>query len=73
VYTASFENLAYAQSLKAFGYAGGVGEYSYDAPRGNLTGDPWYTDGYRLVLWLSSEPIAVDDLEVLQWRRPRDD
>jgi hypothetical protein len=64
------ENLAYAQSLKAFGYAGGVGEYAYDEPRGNLTGDPWFTDGYRLVLWLSSQPIAVDELETLNWRKP---
>ena len=64
------ENLTYAQSLKAFGYAGGVGEYTREEPRGNLTGDPWFTDGYRLVLWLSSEPIAVDDLEPLGWRKP---
>ena len=67
------ENLAYAQSLKAFGYAGGVGEVPRDEPRGNLTGDPWFTDGYRLVLWLSSEPVAIDELEVLDWRRPHAD
>ena len=67
------ENLAYAQSLKAFGYAGGVGEYTYESPRGNLTGDPWFTDGYRLVLWLSSQPVAVDDIEVLGWRQPHRD
>lgn len=64
------ENLAYAQSLKAYGYAGGVGEVSQAEPRGNLTGDPWFTDGYRLVLWVSSRPIAVSDLQVLDWRRP---
>lgn len=66
------ENLAYAQSLKAFGYAGGVGEVSQDDPRGNLTGDPWFTDGLRLVLWLSSEPVAISELETLNWRRPED-
>ncbi len=67
------ENLAYAQSLKAFAYAGGVGEYDYESPRGNLTGDPWFTDGYRLVLWLSSQPVAIDDLEYINWRRPHGD
>jgi hypothetical protein len=67
------ENLAYAGSLKAFGYAGGVGKVSRDEPRGNLTGDPWFTDGLRLVLWLSSEPTAIDDLEVLDWRRSGED
>jgi hypothetical protein len=63
------ENLAYAQALKAVGYAGGVGAVSRDAPRGNLTGDPWFTDGLRLVLWLSSEPVAIDDLQFFDWRR----
>lgn len=64
------ENLAYAQSLKKFGYVGGVGEVTPDQPRGNLTGDPWFTDGYRLVLWLSSKPVTLSDLEVLDWRSP---
>lgn len=64
------ENLAYAQSLKAVGYARGVGEVPQDSPRGNLTGDPWFTDGLRLVLWLSSEPTTFDQIESLDWRRP---
>ncbi len=63
------ENLAYAQSLKAVGYAGGVGEVPQDNPRGNLTGDPWFTDGLRLVLWLTSEPTAIDQVETLEWRQ----
>ena len=66
------ENLAYAQSLKAVGYVGGVGAVPKDQPRGNLTGDPWFTDGYRLVLWVSSRPTPISDLEFLQWRQPRD-
>ena len=39
-------------------------------PRGNLTGDPWFTDGYRLVLWVTSEPTPISDLEALPWRNP---
>jgi hypothetical protein len=64
------ENLAYAQSLKAFGYVGGVGEVPIEQPRGNLTGDPWFTDGYRLVLWVTSRPVPLSDLQPLDWRRP---
>jgi len=64
------EDLAYAQSLKAFGYVGGVGEVSMDEPRGNLTGDPWFTDGYRVVLWISSEPVPISDVELMNWRIP---
>ena len=50
------EDLAYSQSLKAFGYVPGVGEAPFDEPRGNLTGDPYFTDGLRIVLFHSSEP-----------------
>jgi hypothetical protein len=64
------ENLAYAQSLKAFGYVGGVGRVPREVPRGNLTGDPWFTDGYRLVLWVSSEPVPISDIGLLDWRHP---
>ena len=66
------ENLAYAQSLKKFGYVGGVGEVAVDQPRGNLTGDPWFTDGYRLVLWVSSQPVPISDMELLHLRNPHE-
>ncbi len=59
------EDLAYAQSLAAFGYVGGVGLASYDQPRGNLTGDPYFTDGLRIVLFVSTEPIAIDEIDYL--------
>ena len=64
------ENLAYSQALEKFGYVGGVGEVSYDNPKGNLTGDPWFSDGYRLVLWVTSKPAAIDDLHFVDWRIP---
>jgi hypothetical protein len=64
------ENLAYAQSLEKYGYVGGVGEVPIDQPKGNLTGDPWFTDGYRLVLWVTAEPRAIDDMLNLNWRNP---
>ena len=64
------ENLVYSQALEKFGYVGGVGEVTFDNPKGNLTGDPWFSDGYRLVLWVTSEPVAVDDLKFVEWRRP---
>ena len=44
------ENLVYSQALQQFAYVRGVGEAPMDQPRGNLTGDPYFTDGYRLVL-----------------------
>lgn len=66
------ENLAYSQALKKFAYVEGVGEATMDQPRGNLTGDPYFTDGYRLVLWVSSRPVDWGELEVEYWRVPPD-
>ena len=59
------EDLAYAQALTKFGYVGGVGPAAYDQPRGNLTGDPYFTDGRRLVMWITGEQSAIDEIEVL--------
>ena len=39
-------------------------------PRHNLTGDPYLADGYRLVLWVSSEPIGFEDVEFIEWEIP---
>lgn len=64
------ENLAYSQALEKFAYVGGVGEVSFENPQGNLTGDPWFSDGYRVVLWVTSQPVAVDELQFVNWRMP---
>jgi hypothetical protein len=47
----------------------GVGEVSADAPRYNYTLDPYWTDGFRAVLFVSEEPIALDEIELLGWER----
>lgn len=59
------EDLAYAQSVKAFGYVTGVGAAAYEEPRANLTGDPYFTDGLRIVLFVSSEPVDISEIEVV--------
>ncbi|WP_235898590.1 LssY C-terminal domain-containing protein [Parahaliea maris] len=64
------ENLAYAQAVKRFGYVEGVGRADYGEPRGNLTGDPYFTDGRRILLWLSREQTAIDNIDVLGFLRP---
>jgi len=61
------ENLAYNQVLAKFAYVGGVGETPIDQPRANLTGDPWFTDGQRVVLWIASELTSLDDIEYVDW------
>jgi len=61
------ENLAYSQALSKYGYVEGVGAASIKEPRGNLTGDPYFTDGHRVVLWISSQPTDISDIEILEW------
>jgi hypothetical protein len=48
------EDLAAAGRVKAAGYVGGVGPCTPDAPRCNLTGDPFFTDGKRAVILLAA-------------------
>jgi hypothetical protein len=64
------EDLAYSQSLAKFAYVGGVGQAPMDEPRGNLTGDPYFTDGYRLVLWVASKPVDIANIEEEDWDIP---
>jgi hypothetical protein len=59
------EDLAYSQELKALGYVGGVGPAPHSEPRVNLTGDSYFTDGRRIVMWLSSEPTAIDEIQLI--------
>jgi hypothetical protein len=64
------ENLAYSQAVRKIAYVKGVGEAPIDKPRGNLTGDPYFTDGYRLVMWVTSQPVDLADIKIENWRIP---
>ena len=64
------QDLWYSQGLNAFGYVDGVGAAPYSEPRGNLTGDPYFTDGHRVVLWVASQPVAFTDVEWIDWEVP---
>ncbi|MBT8442973.1 MAG: LssY C-terminal domain-containing protein, partial [Gammaproteobacteria bacterium] len=61
------EDLAIAESLGEVGLVGGVGTVTRDEPKENLLGSPWWTDGSRAVLWLSSGPVALEELEFIDW------
>ena len=65
--TALTEDMAYSQNLVAIGLAGGVGAAPADAPRRNLTRDPYYTDGFRTVLIFDVQPRSLADIEFLPW------
>jgi hypothetical protein len=63
------QDLVLSGSVERFGYVGGVGAASAAARRRNLTGDPYFTDGRRLVVFLSDAPTAPQSVVSLPWAR----
>ncbi len=57
------QDMFYSQSLLRYAFAKGVGAATPESPRGNYTGDPYWTDGLRLVMWLSGEPVSYQKVE----------
>ena len=64
------QDLLYSQGLSIIAYVKGVGAAPIESPRQNLTGDPYFTDGLRAVLWVSSQPVAFEELGFLVWEQP---
>ena len=64
------ENLAYHQMLSKFAYVGGSNKSSIEEPGRNLTGDPYFTDGLRLVMWIASDPVNLQDIKYVGWSSP---
>jgi hypothetical protein len=64
------EDLAYSQALARIGFVKGVGVVTKEAPRVNLGGDPFYTDGLRAVLFFEPRPYTLSDIEQLTWEIP---
>ena len=65
--TALTEEMAYSQSLQQLGLVAGVGAADRSAPRGNLTTDPYYTDGLRVVLIFDERSTRLDEIGFLPW------
>jgi hypothetical protein len=61
------QNFWYNQSLRGFAVARGVGPADISSPRTNFVGDEYFTDGRRVVLLVSEEPVALDDTEIFVW------
>ncbi len=64
---ALIQDLAYSQYLAKTGLVKGVGAATREAPRKNLTTDPYYTAGYRGVLIFDERPTGLADIEILPW------
>jgi hypothetical protein len=63
------QDLIMSGAVSRVGFVRGVGLSSMPEPRVNLTGDPYLTDGLRLVLFLNEPHRAFDHIEFLDWER----
>jgi hypothetical protein len=70
---ALIEDLLYSQQLAKTGFVKGVGAATRSNPRQNLTGDPYFTAGYRVVLMLDRRPFSFEDLQSFNWESPISD
>lgn len=66
------EDMAYSQALSGLEFVRGTGRIDRDAPKENLVGDPYYTDGFRAVLFFESRPFSLRNIEILKWGIPSD-
>jgi hypothetical protein len=55
------QNLWYSQSVARIGLTGGASASSAGSPRRNFHGEDYFSDGHRVVLWLSEMPVAMDE------------
>ena len=66
------QDLLLAQGVRRFGYVKGVQSAPIQSPRRNLSGDPYVTDGLRVVIELTRTPTAFEEVEYLEWETPSD-
>lgn len=66
------ENMVISNTLAEFGFVEGVGAAPPAEPRENLTGDPYFTDGLRVVLVISEKPTPINEIKLLKWEWPPD-
>jgi hypothetical protein len=61
------EDDVYSQGLQKLAFVAGVGSAPRSAPRFNLTRDPYFTQGMRIVLFFDHSPTSLKDIEILPW------
>ena len=65
------QDLWYAQGIKKYGFVHSPEtEAPISAPKRTFRGTTYITDGHRAVVWLSREPVALSEVEMLDWDQP---
>jgi hypothetical protein len=61
------QNLIYGQALESMAWVAGEQVLPIDSLWAGLIQAHFFTDGHRLVLWLSPEPFSVADISAFDW------
>ena len=64
------QDLLMSGMVEKYGFVNGVRAAPQSAPRMNLTGDPYYTDGLRAVVFLSDQMTPLGETKRLPWESP---
>ncbi len=61
------QDLLYSGGVARLGFVAGVGAAAPSQPRAGLAGTRYFTDGLRAVMFFATRPLAVSDIELLEW------
>jgi len=64
------QNFMYGQSLESVAWIAGKEVAPVESFWTKLIESPFFSDGYRTVLWLSGDPVSLLDTSVIDWDRP---
>ena len=61
------QDLLYSGGLGKLAFVTGVGASSPENPRNSLGKSVYYTDGLRAVMFMVTRPVALSDVQILEW------
>jgi len=61
------QNIWYSQGLQSFAWSETGKPIPFDQPGADFNGNPFFTDGFRAVLWFSGEPYSLLDTTLIHW------
>jgi len=66
----SAQKFLYGQAIKATAWIEGREVVPASSFWDTLVNTPYFTDGYRVVLWLSGDPVSMFNVEINTWDAP---
>lgn len=61
------QDLWYGRSLQSYAWSQSGKEVPKTDPVTDFNGNVWFSDGFRIVLWLSGEPVSLLEAESRNW------